>query len=179
MSKGQAQMANEHIVSQVLRNKMGRDARPSNAPRVSSLLQSAACAAGAPVHSPLPSPPKSPTVRPRERTVTFAAAQEANGHLDCGGQGCRESMGGDNRAQRLLPAQLLQQGVESMGGALEVSPSAFGGFTVQEDFVMAMRLSISHAQSMPAEGEPACLYNHVHMPEVCTQHRSANLGPAV
>ena len=46
------------------------------------------------------------------------------------------------------------QGVESMGSALEVSPSAFGGFTIREDFVSAMRLSIRHTQSMPAEGKP-------------------------
>ena len=144
-------MANEHVVSQVLRKKMGQDARPSKAPRSSCLLQSAASAAGAPLHVPLPSPPKSPTARPRERTVTFAAAPDTNGS-----QGCRESGGGDGCALRLLPSQLLQQGVESMGGALEVSPSTFGGFTVREDFVTAMRLSISHAQSMPAEGEAAC-----------------------
>lgn len=46
------------------------------------------------------------------------------------------------------------QGVESMGSALEVSPSAFGGFTIREDFVSAMRLSIRHTQSMPADGKP-------------------------
>ena len=163
MSKSQAQLANEQIISQVLRKKMDQDARPSKAPRV-SFLQSANNAAGAPGRSLPPSAHnKIPPARPNERTVTFAAARndiDGHGHVHQGSRGRHESASRDSSAQRLLPSQLLQQGVESMGGALEVSPSAFGGFTVREDFVMAMRLNISHAQSMPAEGDH--LRRHMH-----------------
>ncbi len=159
MSKTQAQIANEQIISQVLRKKMGQDGRPSNAPRVSALLQSANNAAGAPERAlpPLTSNKILPA-RPNERTFTFAATPiDTNGHMRHGNERRHESASRDGSTQRLLPSQLLQQGVESMGGALEVSPSAFGGFTVRENFVMAMRLNISHAQSMPAEGEPGSL----------------------
>ena len=164
MSKSQAQIANEHIISQVLRKKMGQDGRPSNAPRVSALLQSAGNVAGTPGRPLPPAPFKTLPARPSQRTVTFAAAQNpTNGHLHLASPGRHESASG-NSVPRLLPSQLLQQGVESMGGALEVSPSAFGGLTVREDFVTAMRLNISHAQSMPAEGEPACVEPQMCMP---------------
>ena len=168
MSRSQARIANEHIVSQVLRKKMAQDARAGD-PRVSSLLQS--------------SPLKSPTARPNMRTVTFAASQDTDEHLDRGSR-CGPGDASGSCAQMLLPSQLLQEGVKSMGGALEVSPSAFGGFTVREDFVMAMRLNFTHARSMPAEGEPACLPVAVHMRVACMciaslhcMHRHSPVSP--
>ena len=152
MSESQAQIANQHIVSQVLRKKMGQDARTLIAARARPLLQSTAAAAAPAVQAPLPAPGRSlPARRPHGRTVTFAAADD---RADCSSK--RGQGNGDSGcALKLQPSELLQEGVKSMGGALEVSPSAFGGFTVRDDCVTAMRLSISHAKSMPTEGEPA------------------------
>ena len=153
-------MANEQVVSQVLRKKMGPGNKATgNASRVSSLLQSGASTASA--HGMPRASGQLDSARPEQRTVTFAPAKKPQKI----GEGAR----GSGSAQPApLPSQLLQQGVQSMGGALEVSPSAFGGFTVREDFVGAMRLNMSQARSMPAEGGGDCqatvqiLHHQVH-----------------
>ena len=145
-------MANEQVVSQVLRKKIGPGKKATgNASRVSSLLQSGASTASA--HGVPPASGQLGPARPeQQRTVTFAPSKKP--------QKIEEDARGSGGAQPvLLPSQLLQQGVQSMGGALEVSPSVFGGFTVREDFVGAMRLNMSQARSMPAEGEGDCQAN--------------------
>ena len=145
MSRCQAHLANEQVVSQVLRKKIGLGNKAAgNASRVSSLLQSGASTASA--HGVPPAHGQLGPARPEQRTVTSAPSDKP--------QKLEKNARGSGAAQpTLLPSQLLQQGVQSMGGALEVSPSAFGGFTVREDFVGAMRLNIFQARSMPAEGE--------------------------
>jgi hypothetical protein len=151
MSRSQAQVANEQVVSQVQRKKIGPGNKATgNASRVSSLLQSGASTASA--HGMPPASGQLGAAWPEQRTVTFAPSKKP--------QKIEEDASGSGGAQPvLLPSQLLQQGVQSMGGALEVSPSAFGGFTVREDFVGAMRLNMSQARSMPAEGEGDCQAN--------------------
>lgn len=143
-------MANEQVVSQVLRKKIRPGAKASGtASRLSPLLQSALSSMNTYKHeAPAPAPALSegPPAKKQERTVTLGSIEDFSER--------------SHASSPPLPSELLQEGVQSMGGALEVKPSAFGGFTVREDYVGSIRLRMSHARSMPAEGGPLCRLWH-------------------
>ena len=159
MSRTAAQTANEQIVSQVLRKKIGPSIKTGSS-KISPLLQSAsstACAQTHPTNSassqelltrhevPVPQPALSDAL-PARRDDRIMIPAEPTG----------ASQRGHASSPCMRPSELVQQGVRSMGSALEVHPSAFGGFTVREDYiaktVSAMRLAMDQTHSLPAEG---------------------------
>ena len=183
MRRNAAQIANEQIISQVLRKKIGPSDKTGSS-RISLLLHNASSDACSQAH---PSKPvSSPEVPVRQGVSMPQPAQfdglpaRRDGHITM----CAEPTGGGQQGHAsspcMLPSELLQQGVRSMGSALEVHPSPFGGFTVREDYiaktVTAMRQAMDHTRSLPTVAQLSLALTPAH---VAVQHQvTHDAGPA-
>ena len=167
MRRNAAQIANEQIISQVLRKKIGPSDKTGSS-RISLLLHNASNDACSQAHT-------TKSASSRELPVTQGVSMPQpvqSGGLPARRDGrvtiCAEHTGGDQQGHAsspcMLPSELLQQGVRSMGSALEVHPSPFGGFTVREDYiaktVLAMRQAMDHTRSLPIEGQLSSTLTH-------------------
>lgn len=175
MRRNAAQIANEQIISQVLRKKIGPSDKTGSS-RISLLLHNASSDACSQAHTTNPASSRDLPIR---QGVAMPQPAQSDG-LPAGRNGrlttCAEPTGGGPQGHAsspcMLPSELLQQGVRSMGSVLEVHPSPFGGFTVREDYiaktVSAMRQAMDQTRSLPAEGQ--LLLTLAHAP-VAVQHQ--------
>ena len=164
--------ANEQIVSQVLRTKIGPGI--STGSSRSRLLQSASSVACAQAQSIKSAASQDlPTRQNVPMHHLVLSDKPSAGRDDCimiSAEPIGGSQHGNASSPCMLPSELLQQGVRSMGSTLEVHPSAFGGFTVREDYiaktVSAMGLTADQTRSLPTEGElqlvPAITHTRLH-----------------
>ena len=175
MRRNAAQLANERIISQVLRKKIGPSDKTSSS-RISLLLHNASSDACPQAH---PINPASSQDLPIRKGVSMPQPAQSHGlpaRRDGRGTKCAEPPGAGQQGHAsspcMLPSELLQEGVRSMGSALEVHPSPFGGFTVREDYiaktVSAMRQAMDQTRSLPTEGQLLLALTHA---RVAVQHQ--------
>ena len=175
MRRNAAQIANEHIISQVLRKKIGPSVKTGSS-RIGLLLHNASSNACSQAH---PTKAASSWEVPIRQGVSTPQPEQSGG-LPARRDGrfgiCAEPTGGGQQGHAsspcMLPSELLQQGVRSMGSALKVHPSPFGGFTVREDYiaktVSAMHQAMDQTRSLPTEGQPFLTLAHA---RVAGQHQ--------
>ena len=167
MRRDAAQIANEQIISQVLRNKIGPSDKAGSS-KISLLLHNASRDACSQAHTNNPASYQDLPIRQGVSMPQPAQSGGLSARHDGRATICAEPTGGGQQGHAsspcMLPSELLQQGVRSMGSALEVHPSPFGGFTVREDYiaktVSAMRQAMDHTRSLPTEGQLSLTLTH-------------------
>ena len=175
MGRSAAQIANEQIISEVLRKKIGPSSKTGSS-KTSLLLHNASSVACSQGHNMKSASSQGSPMRQGVSMLHIAQPDSLPANHDgrrmMGAEPTGDGQQGHASSPCMLPSKLMQQGVRSMGSALEVHPSAFGGFTVREDYiaktVLAMRHAMDQTRSLPVEGQLFLAFTRAH---VAVQHQ--------